>query len=525
MKTIQKYLPWALLVAFLCVIYYLNHCFCFSSDDCAYGLLSQEPENGIYHRISTLSEVWQTNCADGYRPVVHFFVRLFTGVLDKFWFNLSNTIMFGLLLMGINRLARKTWQLSLSVTPILILVVFVVLAKGESYTWCAGSLNYLWAAVFTLGFCLMREKIEEGKQLRISIISMMPLAIICGWVQESFALPILFALGIWNLIYIKRLSVAKVLVYGCYALGALLLCLRAAGRASTIEAFSIMGCLLTQIKIGAALKGVWLLVLLFLFKRNKREFLKRNQFELLILLGSYLMISIVGFNGERSLWCANLFALVVFVREINPSRWVSLSCGVGLITLCVPVILLGTKIHARFDAFEKTFLSSTDDVTCHERVDCGLFARFFHQVVYLWQDGGHGRAYAHYHGRANSPIALSQELYELLYLTNNFCVPENRLPIEGNFYTTPTTNAIVMPLEENISVTPVADIQYALPKDLLFRVKFEVAIRKSPPVASMKNTRVLVSKAGKAYLLLGKYPECDCYIQKIRLSGENAGRE
>ncbi len=518
MNRIAKYLPYGIVLAFLGVVYYLNTCFTFSSDDCWYGLSSIIGDDGVHVRLRGLGNIWNENVADGYRPVVHFFVRLFTGWLNKGCFDFANTVMFGSLLLLINRLATKRWRLSLKTAPLLIALVLIILAKGESYLWCAGSLNYLWTGVLTLCFCLMRERLEEAEAWDWWMIPAMGLSLVCGWCQESFALPILFALGVLSLVHVKNLSISRTLVYGCYAIGVLLLCLVAGRRASTIAPFSVMGCILTQIKILVAIKAVWILGLVFLFTRNRKDFIRRNQYELLVALGSYLMISMVGFNGERSLWCCNLFAIIVIVREFEPPKWLSIVCGMALVSLCCSCVLLGTQIKKNFDSFLEIFLSSTDHVTCHERIDCGFCSRFFHQVIYQWQaEDGHGVSLAQYHGRKNAPIALSKELYENLYLKDEFCVLKNRLPIEGDFYTTPQSSAIVRPLPERESGNVSADIQYDLPKDIVSRLRFEVAIRKNPPVANMKNTRILVSKSGRKYLLLGKYPGHDQYIRKIHL--------
>ncbi len=220
-------LAWGALFAFLGVVFVLNACYSFCSDDCTYGLSSvREVAEGVPAHLGNLKAVWTENLQDGYRPVVHFFVRAFTGWLGKGAFNVANTAMMGALLLLLLRLGRQTWRLEWRSTILAVALVFLVLCKGEAYLWCAGSVNYLWAGTATLAFCLLRERLEAGPPPAWGIAPMMVFALLCGWTQESFALPICFALGLYSLLHLRALTLPKVLVYGCYGLGRCWLCSR-----------------------------------------------------------------------------------------------------------------------------------------------------------------------------------------------------------------------------------------------------------------------------------------------------------
>ncbi len=509
---------WGILVVFLGVIWGLNACSPFSSDDFLYGIVPQAVD-GVRPRLGSLAMVWQATLADGYRPVVHVVERIFTGVVEKSVFNVANTVVMGLFLLLIHRLAIGAWQITWRKIVLVIGLVFLILCKGESYLWGAGSCNYLWAGVATLAFCLMREKVEAGS-VGWWLLPMCAGALLCGWAQEGFALPICFGLGFYTLTHLRGLNGRKVALYGFYGVGALLLCWAAAWRVQTVASPSVMGVVLNQMKIWVAAKGVWCLVVLFLFIKDKRAFLGRNAFELWVCLGSLLMISVVGFNGERSLWCANLMAIVIVVREVALPRW----CAVGAVgagaVLCAVLLMLGLRVRESAETCARLFLASADGVTCHERVQCGVLARFFHQSIFTWQRASSSNlAYGDWYGRRVSPCALSREMYDTLYVADSFCVPKNRLPIEGEFYTTPTANAIVMPLKgeeasrdwENTRV----EVEYAFPEGLVARVKQELAMRRDPPVPGQDQPQVLVTTHG-SYLLIGKLPESDPYIRGVR---------
>ncbi len=516
----KRYFPWVLFVTFICVVVGLNLTAPFATDDFFYGITKELNAIGIRTRLSSLGEVFTENAADPYRPVVHFFARLFAGLLGKTAFSIANALMLGALLLLIFRLARGTWKLTTTHTPILLLLVFCILCKGESYLWCAGSVNYLWAGTFTLLFCFIRSKLEENRISLLSAILLMPVALLFGWAQEAFVLSVCFALGLYTLFHCKELSLKKILLYGAYGVGALLLIASSSGRAKGLD-YSLLTLIGTQIKIWVALKAVILLLVGFLFIREKRTFLKRNAFELLVIMGSILLISVVGFNGERSLWAANLFAIIIILREFEPPKWLSQAFIAILIPLWIIVLYLGVQIKANFDTFIELYLASSDGITCHERVNCGPFARFFHQSIYLFDNKtGHSRVLGYYYGRETGPIGLSRELYDHLYLENNFCIPENKLAIDGNFYTTLTSNAIVMPIpaedRSDWAQYSVA-VSYEMPTGVLAWIKYELALRRDPPIADMSHLTFLKTTHGN-YLLIGKKPVAPSCVKQIRFN-------
>lgn len=507
-----------LLFVFLAYIWWMNTCFLFSSDDCVYALTNVPGKGGVPVPLASVSQVLGETIADGYRPIVHFFVRLFTGLFEKPIFDIANTLMMGCFLLLLYRLAKGTWRLAVAPMALLIVLVLFVLCKGESYLWCAGSLNYLWAATGTLAFYALVRKIEQSRISAAWTLVSMVIAVIAGALQESFSVPFAFALGVYSLIRIRALSRQKVLVYGCYGVGILVLVLTSMNRiaGTSVSMVALVG---TMVKVSVAIKGVWLLCLLLCVRRDRIQIVRRNLLEMLTVVGSVLLICGVGFNGERSLWCANLFAILVIVRELKVPRWGS------WILVCLPIpvycvtAVLGFRIRQSFEMFDRLYMASPEGVTCHERVSCGPFSRFFHQAVYTWQrTTGHNRAYGHYRGRSLSPLALQRELYEGLYLEDKFCLPENRLSLgEYDFYTTPTANAFVMPIN-TMDVTDWDAVrvvfQYAPPDSFREWIRRELAARRMPPVSEPEHPVVLKTAHGD-YLLIAKRPGCDGAIRKI----------
>ena len=142
-------------VAFFATVFYLNTCFRFCSDDCFYGSLWTEP----FKHLETVRNAFWATCNDMHRPVVHFVVRIFCGCFPKCVFNVFNTLMAGALILLLLRSAKGRWRAQVQDVLLAIALVLLILFKGESYLWVAGSVNYLWAGSFAILFCMLRKRI------------------------------------------------------------------------------------------------------------------------------------------------------------------------------------------------------------------------------------------------------------------------------------------------------------------------------------------------------------------------------
>ena len=504
-----------LVVFFLGCILFLNWTYSFSSDDCAYALKTINCTDTIPHHLGTIGNAFIENCLDGHRPVVHLFVRIFTGCFDKWVFDIANTCMLGCLVACIFVMTKK--KVSFNALVLVLSLVFFILCKGESYLWCAGSLNYLWAGVGGLLFCTLLERVGYKSVPMVAFSMCCIFSILAGWLQEACVLPITCAMVAYYVFRRRLVSKSQIILFGFYVLGCMLLVQEASGRLSTVEAFSIQGQLMVFIKIALAVKGVWLLLGVFALCRDKRGFVSRNLFCLFVIFASICMISIIGFNGERSLYAANLFSIVVLVKEVNLSNRLSKSLSLLLVaTLCV-CCYLGSKIKQEFDAFTAQYLASEQGLCVHNRVECGPFARFFHQAIYTWAEVGHGQSYAYYHNRSISPVALYGSEYSAL-VADTYCAPSNRLSnISIEAYTLPDSNTIVVPWKETLPTPISVKVKYNYPNNILSRIKKEIAMRKRPLIVPQELPRRVKIK-DCFYLFVSKIPESDSYIKGIEFS-------
>ena len=482
----RKIIPYFYLAIFGAFILYMNACYHFASDDCAYGLQHLQ-RSDVLPLHGSIITAWHENWADGYRPIPHLFARIFCGCFPKLVFNIANTLMLLMLILCVCRYATGTWRLSKSKLVLAIASVYIFLCKGESYLWCAGSLNYLWVAVPTIAFLILRDHVEQGTLSVMKTLSAMPLAFLCGWLQEACVLPVCFALCVYGLLTIRLLTWKKAAVYGAYGLGAVLLVCSTVWRAIASDGVdvSFMEFALNLIKILWNVKVLWLLGFVVLFSNNRIVWVKANGFALLVILGSLMMIGIVGFNGERSLYAANLMGVVLLLRRIELSSHVTSFLTCAFVGLMLALIPLASRIKANFEECLLMYRQSSDGVAIHERVDLGVFNRYFYQVIYNWQQKGHTLSFSDFYGAGKPLCALSRNMYENLYLNNRVCSQENKLPITGNFYAPEGENCIVMPVDSECKLTPKTHysvLKYEEPCSLFERVRYELELRHRPSV-------------------------------------------
>ena len=511
-------------IAFLGMILFLNWSYVFISDDCFYGSVCV---NGHWRHLGTVATALSETLKDLHRPVVHFIVRVFTGCFDKWVFNLANTAMMGLLLLLVNRVASRSWRLDARSLALSIFLVFFTLCKGESLVWCAGSVNYLWVAVWTLAFCLVRERLERmnGRLSPLVVMLYVIVAVFCGGSNETFTPPMCFAIGVCALIDWRKLTVSKIVVYGAYFIPVLLMAwYEKTHRVEVMmPTFSVSSLVLTAIKTAVTVKCVWALAICFAFCRDKKAFTRRNLFELLVILASIGMVLAVGFHGERTLYCANLFAIVIVLREWRPGRPFCILVLAAVALTFAAAVPYALKIRQNMLAFIRQSLSSEDNIGCHDLVLCGPLRWYFYQEIYLWQtDIAHSLYLGAYYGEGRYPIGLSYELYAHVYLKDDFCCEANVLPCGGKVraYTKPEMNTIVVPLAHNPRMSDKCSrvaISYDFPKGLLAMLRCEAEKPGRPVIPDPERPFLLKTPHG-SYYLVAKEPFSDSFIKDVTLN-------
>lgn len=86
-----------------------------------------------------------------------------------------------------------------------MLIWFLIPVLGHTWLWMCGALNYLWAAVFTMGFLYMLRQ-SVHRKIKLSVLAFIA-SIICGWQNEAFVAPIWGACVLYY--FIKRPALPK----------------------------------------------------------------------------------------------------------------------------------------------------------------------------------------------------------------------------------------------------------------------------------------------------------------------------
>ena len=105
---------------------------------------------------------------------VHILVQLFTGIIGKTIFNIFNTIVFLLFIIGICRYTFK----DVNVSSVLISLAIFFLGMpyiNETSLWMTGSINYLWTATGLIYFLLYLKRHKHRRFHRRHIFG----AILC----------------------------------------------------------------------------------------------------------------------------------------------------------------------------------------------------------------------------------------------------------------------------------------------------------------------------------------------------------
>ncbi len=162
-------------------------------------------------RITGVGQIFPSLAAHGHvlngRYAPHFFVQLFT-MLPEWCFDVVNTLVFLLLVLGVYRLCQKRWAYD----PMLLAGVWGALvllppAFGQNMLWMAGACNYLWpaAALVWLMRPFLRLAAGEEVSLRPAGVAAMALGgLLFGNCSENLSAAGLMLMGLCILVRLIR---------------------------------------------------------------------------------------------------------------------------------------------------------------------------------------------------------------------------------------------------------------------------------------------------------------------------------
>ncbi|MCH5222376.1 MAG: hypothetical protein J1F05_08670 [Muribaculaceae bacterium] len=199
----------ALLVIFL-ASWLLNYLAPEYKDDFKYKFILVK---GMSHqKVSSIQDVLLSQYTHYFttngRTLVHIVVQLFCGIWGKTAFNVVNAGVFVLFITLLTKFAGRVT--ALNITFICALIILFFPAFAETMLWMAGSINYLWTFVAVCFVLLSVPSLQRRKVHRIDWLLFIP-GVMVGWSHEGISFPLALSLGVYMLVYRKKISKSALL--------------------------------------------------------------------------------------------------------------------------------------------------------------------------------------------------------------------------------------------------------------------------------------------------------------------------
>lgn len=379
----------------LVTLYILNITSPLSGDDYYYSLIMR-PDFNLdieFLPINNISDIWKSQIWSykyyNGRFILHFIVQLFCSIIGLKSFQVINSIIFLLLIVGINKILRLKCKLknSLDIFISLILVFLSIPVIGLTYLGnISFSINYLWtscAVVWYLYVLFVRPS-------NVPNILLFLFSFIVGSLQESFSIGLSCVLGLYMLTNLKKLhGNQKYLIIG-FIIGSAIGILAPSNflRFETHRgdsSFSIISLFLQCIRVLLSLRMFWLMsILLFIgYIKNKEKLqLKEYLWAFGICIINILFAIVVAMTGKHQLVSVELFSMIITICIIYDyynvfldkySKYISLGLIAIYILLLVPIVKYRFLINKEY----KSIMLQAENVDADIIVDkeFGLYSQ------------------------------------------------------------------------------------------------------------------------------------------------------
>ena len=352
------------------------------------------------------------------------------------------------------------------ITPSKIFILFSLIwflnpVPGETWLWMCGALNYLWSAVFTMGFLLLLKRSVYGIKYKWFAFIF---CIFCGWQHEAFSAPILGAGILYYLIKKPKLTQLTLLLWAGYFIGTLLI-IFAPGSihradSSIFSTHSILlailfrvytlGMLFFGLKLKATIIAIAMLIYIKIKHKNEfKQFINNNLLLILTIGCGILFMTAICYVEERGLMPVELFSIILIYRSIyflstrqqisasKYRRWknyvlaVLLSIFIYDYSMAVKAVY---KIHEADKRIMSEYLASDDGIVCSPLKQKDYQSRF---IIYCnevgFQEGI--TKYYHYHTGVWKPFhLLPKPFYDAVKGDNSLFTPQYQVKDSKTFY-------------------------------------------------------------------------------------------
>lgn len=337
-------------------------------DDFGYMFTDAKLHGGGGHRVVSIADCWNTQLShymttNGRFPV-HLLTQIFLNVLPEWVYRVLNALVFGCLWLFMSRMvcgsSRPTvFKGILTWTSIWLLMPHPGLVM---LSLVAFSINYMWTGAATVVFLWYFGRLLQNKSFATSHLCLLALfAILAGFMQESYSLPVSGALLIVMFILRKSLSKEAIIIGAAYMSGAFL-CAIAPGNMGHLESeggLATAKLLYKTISMSEALLltpvplcFVSIVVYAFIDRKACKAYMKDNALLLIAILLA-LAFAALSFTAVRQLYSVSFFAIIVLLRHpVWETSFISRhSFGIGLAAAVVTLSVLTGAFYLRQNNF------------------------------------------------------------------------------------------------------------------------------------------------------------------------------
>lgn len=240
---IKSYVTLLLFGGSLILFFVLNFFTDFAFDDFNYAF--KYTAQGLSSvRLHSLTDIFSSQYYHYFwqngRVVVHFLIQLFRMSDSKIWFDICNTVVFGLFQIGVFRLIKNDLRKIKPIHYLLFLLIGWFLLPGPNHAllWLSGSVNYLWASTSAIYLLILNNRISRVRDRKTGlIITVFFLSFLMNATHEVIAIPLSVTL-LYSLISDRNKGVASWSIFGGASLGALFIALAPANFRRLSEATS-----------------------------------------------------------------------------------------------------------------------------------------------------------------------------------------------------------------------------------------------------------------------------------------------
>jgi|GEM_PF-4743018 len=377
-KTNQFLLVCSLFVIILSFFFVLNRNTALSADDYKYHFIFNDSiENELTSkRVQNISDVVKSQYNHYFvhsgRVFVHFIVQCFFITENKIWFDVANTLVFGLFIFLLYELTKPEKNKNVFFSYLLIVVSVWWLLPSPAYCllWISGSLNYLWSAVFLLIFLLFLFQKWELPASNVNSVLYFLSAFFAASTHELVGIPVSLALITSILLNYLTLRGKNAFLIVGFLLGALFECASPGNlirfTQDSTNSFSLIKILRTCYVILGLYRN-WILPLLFVFIVScfigiKKFIQQINILHRLLFVStafSFLFLMLVEECPQRSFFYLSLLLIIVAISILNNhSAFLSLTgfrifLLLSFVAIVVEFFVTYPKIVYDHDNFEK----------------------------------------------------------------------------------------------------------------------------------------------------------------------------